>query len=263
MLVPFQRKFLPFSERDTSEALRAWFSSEAGMTSLRAEIAAVERILPDLFGYHLVMIGDYVDSELIASSRISHQIIIGDQRRDNRSVGLIASQRALPLEESSVDVLVLPHTLDFSKDPHQLLREAERVLIGEGHMIILSYNPWSFYGIWRGLLGWREGVPWRGRFISQTRIKDWLKLLGFDIERALKVGFRPPINRPGVNRRFEFMEQLGAFCWPFFGNVSVLVAKKRVTSVTPLKTSWETRRRVLAGGGVAEPSTRNQRQFHK
>ena len=259
MLVPFQRKYLPFSEHDTSDALREWFSSEAGTTSLRSVVAAVERILPDLFGYHLVMVGDYIDRELVASSRISHQIIIGDRHRDNRAVSLVASQQALPLEENSVDVLVLPHTLDFSKDPHQLLREAERVLIGEGHMIVLSYNPWSFYGLWRGLLGWREGIPWRGRFISQTRIKDWLKLLGFDIEQAFKAGFRPPFKRAGVNRRFEFMEQLGAYCWPFFGNVSIIVAKKRVTSVTPLKTSWETRRRVLAGGGVVEPSTRNQR----
>ena len=257
--MPFQRKYLPFSERDTSSALRAWFHSEAGVNSLRAAIAAVERILPDLFGYHLVMFGDYIDRELIASSRISHQIVIGEAKEERLDVNLVASHKVLPLQERSVDVLILPHTLEFSDDPHQLLREAERVLIGEGHIIVLSFNPWSLYGLWRLVGGWRGGVPWRGKFISPSRIKDWLQLLDFEISQTHKVGFRPPFKRAGINRRCEFMEQLGAFCWPIFGNVSILVAKKRVASATPLKASWETRRRVLAGGGVVEPSTRNQR----
>ena len=263
ILVPFQRKYLPFSEQDTSRALREWFGSEAGTNSLRSAVAAVERILPDLFGYHLVMLGDHLERELIATSRISHQVIVGDKQRENSHVSMVASHQALPLDENSVDVLVLPHTLEFSLDPHQLLREAERVLIGEGHIIIVSFNPWSVYGLWRSMLGWREVVPWRGRFIAQSRIKDWLKLLGFDIKQSMKVGFRPPFKRAGLNRRLEFMEQLGAYCWPFFGNVSILVAKKRVASVTPLKSSWETRRRVLAGGGVVEPSTRNRRKLHQ
>ncbi|MEM7465940.1 MAG: methyltransferase domain-containing protein [Pseudomonadota bacterium] len=263
MLVPFQRKILPLTDVDKDEALSAWFDSECGVTLRREVVAAVERILPDLFGYHLVTVGAHAGRELIASSRISHQITIGAKADGDDGIDLVSNHHALPVAENAIDVLVLPFVLEFSDDPHQLLREAERVLIGEGHILIVSFNPWSLFGLWRLFLGWRDGVPWRGRFMPQSRIKDWLQLLGFDVRHASKIGFRPPLQRPGVNRRFEFMEQLGAFAWPIFGNASVLVAKKRVASVTPLKASWETRRRLLAGGGVVEPTTRNNRNSDK
>ena len=263
MLVPFQRKYLPYDDADSSAALREWFNSEAGITIVRSAVATVERLLPNIFGYHLAIFGDYIDRDLISNSRISHQIILSAAYQKDSDTTLVTAHTALPLAENSIDVLILPHTLEFADDPHQLLREAERVLIGEGHILIISFNPWSFYGLWKALLGWRGGVPWRGKFISQNRIKDWLQLLGFDIEKTTKVGFRPPINRPGINRKFEFLEQLGAFCWPVFGNVSILLAKKRVASITPLKASWETRRRLLAGGSVVEPTTRNPRNAER
>lgn len=259
MLVPFQRKYLPYSERDYATELRQWFASEAGTNVLRAGVTAIEGILPDLFGYHLVLYGDWVDKEIVSSSRISHRIILGtasDSDSDlKQQATVISDTAALPLAENSIDVLVVPHILEFADDPHQLLREAERVLIGEGYIVLLCFNPWSLFGLWRGLLRWRDVVPWRGGFISQSRIKDWLRLLGFDIRKTAKVGFRPPLQRPRLNRKLEFLEYLGAFCWPVFGNVSVVVAKKRVASFTPLKTSWETRRR-LVGGGVVEPTAR-------
>ena len=232
------------------------------MSTLRSVTAVVERILPDLFGYHLVIYSDYIGGELVESSRISHCLGISTRIAGDIEKRLVCDFANLPIEENTVDVMVLPHILDFAEDPHRLLREAERALIGEGHIVIISFNPWSFYGFFRALLRWRDGVPWRGKFIGQNRVKDWLQLLGFDIESAAKVGFRPPIQNPRVNRRLEFLEQLGAFCWPFLGNVSVLVAKKRVASVTPLKASWETRRRMVAGG-VVEPTARNQRNLNK
>ncbi len=258
MLVPFQRKYLPYSEGDTISELQEWFRTEAGVNTLRSVTLAVEKVLPDLFGYHLGFYGDYVGNALVDSSRISHRMTITSRLDAESEQGLVCDYASLPIEENTVDVLVLPHTLDFSTDPHRLLREAERVLIGEGHIVIISFNPWSLFGLFRAILRWRDGVPWRGRFISQNRLKDWLQLLGFDIENATKVGFRPPLQRTAFSRKLEFLEYLGAFCWPFFGNVSVLLAKKHVASVTPLKASWETRRRMVAGG-VVEPTARNHR----
>lgn len=260
MLVPFQRKYLPYSEGDTITELQQWFATEAGMNTLRSVTAAVEKVLPDLFGYHLGLYGDYVGDGLVNSSRISHRMTITTRIDGNNKKGLVCDYANLPIEENTIDVLVLPHTLDFSADPHRLLREAERVLIGEGHIVIISFNPWSFFGLCRAILRWRDTVPWRGKFISQNRLKDWLQLLGFDIESATKVGFRPPLQKTAFSRKLEFLEYLGAFCWPMFGNVSILLAKKHVASVTPLKASWETRRRMVAGG-VVEPTARNHRNL--
>jgi len=261
MLVPFRRKHLPHGERNSVAELREWFTSEVGINTLRSSAAVVDGILPDLFGYHLALYGDYVNKKLVETSRISHRIVIATELAQKTDATLVCDQAALPVFENTIDVLVLPHTLEFSDEPHHVLREAERVLIGEGHILIITFNPWSLFGLWCALLRWRDEVPWRGKFISQNRVKDWLKLLGFDIESATKVGYRPPLQRPSINRKLLFLENLGAFCWPFFGNVSVIVAKKRVTAITPLKASWETRRRMVAGG-VVEPTTRNQRNLN-
>ena len=146
MLVPFQRKYLPHGQRNSVAELRQWFASEAGINTLRSSAAVAERILPDLFGYHLALYGDYVSKELIETSRISHRIIIATEFAKDADATLICDHAALPLPENTIDVLVLPHTLEFSDDPHRLLREAERVLIGEGHILIITFNPWSLFG---------------------------------------------------------------------------------------------------------------------
>ena len=145
MLVPFQRKYLPFSEGDTVSELQQWFTTEAGSNILQAVTAAVERTLPDLFGYHLALYGDYVDDDLVNSSRISHRITVYSRVAGKQANGLVCDYANLPIEENTIDVMVLPHTLDFSADPHRLLREAERVLIGEGHIVIISFNSCYSY----------------------------------------------------------------------------------------------------------------------
>lgn len=249
------RSNLSFGDRAFAEHFLAWYAAPPGSLIADFERQLLGRALPDLFGYHLLQLGCHHVEDLLASSRITHQVLIDLGPTLNPRAQLHCVEDALPLAPNSIDVLLLPHVLEFAADPHRVLREAERVLIGEGHLVILAFNPWSWFGLWSLLARWRGHAPWGGRFIAVARVKDWLQLLGFDILRIERAAYRPPLRSAAFNRRLEFMDRLGAFCWPWFGNVFLIVARKRVEGMTPLKASWRQRRRLLAGG-VIEPSTR-------
>src|SRR3569623_2598537 len=100
---------------------------------------------------------------------------------------------AAPIGSDSVDVVLLHPTLEFAADPHLILREVERMLIAAGHVVIVAFTPWSFWGVWR--LARRRGgrPPWSGRCLGLSRIRDRLGLLGFAIVEARPLFFRPPL----------------------------------------------------------------------
>lgn len=237
--------------------LQRWFETDLGQGILQLEKQKVSRVLPDLFGYHILQLGYLENHQLLDSSRISHKLISGLVLDDNTNanVDLVCSNYAIPIVSDSMDVVVLPHLLEFESNPHQLLRETQRILIGEGSVVILGFNPASLWGMIRLFLAWTDKSPWCGHYIGLTRLKDWLKLLGFEIVTVERFFYRPPVKNKKVMQRLEIIEQLGNYCWPFFAGIYLLIAKKRVIPVTPLKLEWQKRRSMIASG-AAEPSTR-------
>ena len=221
------------------------------------ECQYLNSVLSNLFGYHLLQAGVMADEDLLAASRISHRVILDKNlddgvRDDLKKRGVYGIPEMLPVASDTLDVLVLPHTLEFSEDPHQVLREAGRALIAEGHLVILGFNPWSLWMLWHLVLGWRGQPPWCGYFYSSSRIKDWLSLLGFDIIYHRNYFFRPPLQHDGVMNKLRFIETLGNRFWPILGAGYVLVAKKRVAALTPIRPRWRPRRSFVQTG-VAEP----------
>jgi len=169
----------------------------------------------------------------------------------------------LPFEAQSVDLIVMPHTLEFTSDPHRLLREAERVLMPEGQLIILGFNSLSLWGARQsvGKMTGRPFVPAAVDLIAFTRLKDWIKLLGFDLERGRFGCYRPPLGSDQWLSRYGFMEAAGDRWWPIFGATYMIKAIKRVPGmrlVGPLKV----KKPVLAPGlaPAASPNTRNHTQ---
>jgi SAM-dependent methyltransferase len=136
----------------------------------------------------------------------------------------------LPFEAQSVDLLVMPHTLEFTRDPHRLLREAERVLVPEGQLVITGFNSLSLWGARQafGKMTGRPFVPAAHDLIAFTRIKDWIKLLGFELERGRFGCYRPPLAHENWLERFAFMEDAGDRWWAIFGAVYMVTAVKRV-----------------------------------
>ncbi len=148
----------------------AWLRHPFGARLLATERALMDAVLHNLFGYYLIQVGGWGRAAYLCdASRIRHQYIVDDRGND---ADLFADPDAWPIASDSVDVVVLPHTLELTADPHAVLREAERVLIGEGHLVVLGFSPWSL---------WRFFRPGKGRLVSEWRLKDWLALLGFDV----------------------------------------------------------------------------------
>lgn len=230
--------------------MRQWYDLPLGRSLHACETQRLQELLPNLFGYHVLQVGAMADG-LLSASRVLHRAVmaVGNETLPGRA-GLSGDPARLPIAGDSIDALVLYHTLDFAADPHQVLREAERVLVAEGSLVILGFNPWSLWGLRHGI-GRRRNVPWCGRFVGLPRLRDWLSLLGFDIQSSGQLFRRPPLQRPALLERLAFMERMRAMP----GGVYVVQARKRVMTMTPVKPRWRPRRSLVSG--LADTASRN------
>jgi len=217
-----------------------WYQDGVGLRFFQAEKNELSNILPRLYGYHLVFLGEPLLASLIESSLISHRVLINPHIHSNSAdiSGLEGSLEALPLRTDSVDVVVLSHTLENSWNPHEVLRESHRVLIPEGHLVITGFNPISMWGAWYASKKLMGSIARQGKMLSPNRIRDWLKLLNFQVVGGQMFYFRPPISHEGINQKLSFMEKWGEHCWPIFGGAYSLLAVKRVIPLTPIRTKW-------------------------
>ncbi len=220
--------------------LYQWFTMPLGERLLHSEIQLMQQILPDLFGYHLLQVGHIGYGQLLESSRIQHRCVLCVRNLPfETSYSVVRSAAdSLPFAHDSVDVVVLPHVLEFEENPHQTLREVERILIAEGHIIIIGFNPVSLWGLWHRFFSRRNQAPWCGQFLPVLRVKDWLALLGFEKVEQHTLFFAPPLNKQWV--AIERLDKFGSRWAKDFGAVYVLVAKKRVVTLTPIKPKWST-----------------------
>jgi SAM-dependent methyltransferase len=267
----------------------AWTDSPPGRYVLEWEQAQLDRVVSDVFGYHALQLG-LPQLDALRENRMPCRGLVLDAasgasapyefpRASRNGAGNVASTPDrhapagrsavwcdlldLPFEAQSVDLIVMPHTLEFTADPHRLLREAERVLMPEGQLIILGFNSLSLWGARQsvGKVTGRPFVPAAHDLIAFTRIKDWIKLLGFDLERGRFGCYRPPLISDQWLARYAFMEAAGDRWWPIFGATYMIKAIKRVPGmrlVGPLKV----KKPVLAAGltPAAAPNTRNKRK---
>ncbi len=241
--------------------LRAWFHLPAGRLLLEQEKVQLDTVLPDLFGYYLLQVGALGRNDLFSASRVRHSVIMSleahSPSRTPGTVHLCGEADALPFAAESLDVVMLPHVLEFTPDPHQVLREADRVLVPEGHLVVLAFNPWSLWTLWRWV-GWRRrNPPWSGSFHSSVRLQDWLRLLGFDTVLVRSFVYYPPVRHGALLRHLGIFDYLGQRFEPSLGAVYILVAKKRVTTLTPIPPRWRLRRKLLPEG-MPEPTVRER-----
>ena len=229
--------------------MHRWLTGIPGRLVVEAELDHLRRLLPNLFGYYVVQVGRLGRFDLLGQSRILQRLVVeldGDPAATQYPAAC-GSATALPVDSHSVDVVVMPHILEFEAHPHEALREALRVLVPEGHLVLCGFNPWSLLGL-RQLLGPRRAMPWSGHFLGLSRIKDWLALLGFDVLALESCFFRPPFRDERVQRRLRFLDVAGRTAWPYFAGAYVVLARKRVTTLTPLRPRWNPRRRLVAVG---------------
>ncbi len=237
--------------------MRRWFGQQPGLAYLEQEKACLHELVQQLFGYYLIQLGmaGCLD-DVMQECRIGSCLVLAtDKSSDAVRLDAQVDIPRLPIASDSVDVVLLPHTLDFSANPHQVLREAERVLIPEGRVIITGFNPWSIWGLYKLLLQRKGMIPWCAHFISLFRLQDWLRLLDFDVELIKPVMYRPPLKSESMMNRLLFMEKLSSKYFPFFSAGYVVQAVKRTSTFTPVKPVRRKRPKIVRGK-MLEPTTR-------
>ena len=209
-----------------------WLETPLGHYVVAREQLIYDRTLADLFGFYALQIG-CADVPLLQTSRVTHKFTLAW----DSSASVLAEPDQLPFAENQFDVIVLPHALEFQPLPHEVLREVFRVLRPEGRLLISGFNPYSLFGVKRYFGRERQG-PWGGEFISLSRAKDWLTLLGFDLVDGQLDCFNWPAQNEKTLQRLAGLESAGDHWWPFAGGVYFLHAIKRVAGVRLFKPDW-------------------------
>jgi SAM-dependent methyltransferase len=216
-----------------------WLATPLGSYLMAQEQRFFDAAVVDLFGYNAVQVG-LPQIDLLRASRMT----LRTRAAPIEPAQLRTEYTALPIAASVVDLVVLPHVLEFSLHPHQILREVERVLRPDGNLLIAGLNPWSLWGIRRTLAGGGGAFPWQGEYISLLQLKDWLTLLGFEVTAGRMACYAPPCMQPNWLRRCRFMEAAGNRWWPFAGGVYFLQAVKRVAGMRLIQPRWSERARI-------------------
>lgn len=258
--------------QNTSGAEQQWLDSPLGHYLQQQEQALYDEAVADLFGFNALQMG-CLQMDLLQNSRIPHRFKSGENALATQVGDLCCSDDFLPLADMSLDLLLLPHRLEFSERPHQTLREAERVMMPEGHLLISGFNPMSLWGatrIFKKLVSgnkasttiypqtYSQAYPWNGHFIGLNRLKDWLALLGFEVVSTEMCCYIPPFEQEDWQRRFNFMSNLGEKWFSAVGGVYFVVAKKRVAAMTPLRLDFK--KPPLAPSLIANPTQRKPSQ---
>lgn len=234
--------------------LAHWLQSPPGRYLLAWEQAQLDLAVTDLFGFHALQLG-LGELEALRANRMPHRWVASDSLREPEPLplppvddalatllpmlpghALLCDFDALPFTNQCMDLVVLPHTLELARDPHDTLREVERVLRPDGRVVIVGFNPASLWGLRQraGRLRQRLGgegplyLPSAGDFIGYGRVRDWLRLLGFEVERGRFGLWRPPFGSERGLARMAWLETAGARGWPVLGAVYLIEAVKRV-----------------------------------
>ena len=265
-----------------------WLKTPPGAYLLNWESAQFDQTVSDIFGYHALQLGlPALDALLVnrmphkwlalegaSSPNLSNEVAAAEatayasdetagSARSSRKVAFLTDSGALPFPESSLDLVLLPHTLELGADPHATLREVQRVLVPEGRVVISGFNPVSLWGLGRRHYRFSSArpvqppyLPGTREFIGYWRLRDWLRLLNFEVESASFGCYRPAFSSQKWLDRFHWMDAAGERWWPIFGAAYFLSAVKRVHGVRLLEPAWKTRK--VPAAAPAAVANKNQ-----
>lgn len=239
---------------DSTSLLARWQAGPLGRSLIGAEAELLGEALDDVFGHELLQVGCWGSGrELLAHSRIRRQTVVAScPEAAAGQADLVASPAHLPVAAGSVDAVLLPHSLELEPDPYAVVREADRVLVGEGQLLVLGFRPWSPWGL-RAAASAAGYPPGLRRLLSEGRLRDWLVLLGYEIVSARRYLYRLPLERaPGAAVAPGHLLRRGLFN-PLPASAYLLKARKRLYTATPIRPRLR-RERLRVIGGLAEPT---------
>ena len=231
-------------------ALGPWLDSAAGRYVRAWEQSRLDALTADIFGFNAMQIG-LPQVAALQANRMPHKWMSDSAMpavaattpggAAAMALSVVHDYAELPFASQSLDLVVLPHVLEFVAEPHQVLREVERVLIPEGQLIVCGFNPASLWGARQaaGRLTGAHFLPRDGEFISISRMKDWLQLLNMEVDRGHFGCYAPPCATERWLTRYAFMEKAGNRWWPYFGAVYMVQAIKRVKGIRLIGPAWK------------------------
>lgn len=237
---------------DILTELESWYARENGQYLLQAAFDNAQELLGTSFGYHILQLGVMGTRALCEASPINHRIY--SAQRAGEGVDLVAYPDELPLDSDSIDTVIIHHSLEFARNPHQVLREAQRVLTPQGQLLVVGFNPYSLLGVATRVRGLLRHPLWsHHRPVSESRLSDWLHLLGCEVLQVRRLYMVPPA---GGGRLRAWLARCDAWTTEHnlpVGGLYMLHASKQVAGIT------QNRRRLLRRGGrlvglVAKPT---------
>ena len=236
-----------------------WYKTFSGQSTLESLDGLCQDILSEIFGYYAVELGFLSGRcDLLQSSRIAASFSLVNQSFtgfvNNTQTSVISTIEQLPLATDNVDLVIASHVLELSKDPHQVLREIDRVLVPEGDCVLVGFNPYNFSRIGSHIRHSMNRKKHDYKMRSIPRVRDWFSLLGFEVVDVHYVGMRPALKNKRLYEAMGFLDNLGSYAGAVFGNIYVLHAKKRVVAMSKHKKVWMAPA-VLSGGKVALNNT--------
>ncbi len=230
-------------------ALDAWLAGPFGRLLIEAERRQLAAALEDVFGVHCIQIGHWGPPDsFLPLARIPRRGLVAEPGARGDCVSHAAS---LAIQTLSVDAVLLPHTLEYEPEPHEVLREVERVLVGEGHVLILGFEPGGPWAL-RHYVSRQGFPPGLTRLLSRGRLRDWLRLLGFDVVEIRRFVHVLPVEALSSGAFARGLERVGGRLDGRLGSVYLLKARKRVYSMTPIRP--RRRSAPALAGAVAEPT---------
>lgn len=249
-------------EHEEIAALKQWLDTEPGRYVRSWEHLHISQLLGNVFGYHAIQIG-MPHWDLLCNNRILHKWYTDTQveKTEPNPALILCNAEELPFASESVDLLVLPHVLETSSDPHQVLREVQRVLVPEGQVVISGFNPWSLWGLRERVPGLESLLPIEAHHqLPPWRVGDWLEVLSFEVREEIIGCYSPFCLQQRWLQRWEFMNRLGERWWPILGAVYALKATKRVNSITMVGLDWS--KTPAASARNAAVASRNMKLKH-
>ena len=226
-------------------SLAGWFGTAQGAYVLGWELSQFDSAVDDVFGFRAVQVG-LPEVDFLRQNRIPFRFSLALEP----GAGIAADPLQLPIATQSVDLVALPHVLESHPNPHEVLREAERVLMPEGQVVISGFNTFSLWRLRQAMPFMdKQSAPWEAHFIGLLRLRDWLRVLGFELNGGVFGCYVPPFQQAKWLERFSFMDKAGARWWPLFGGIYVIRAVKRVQGMRLVTPAWRmerARRRALA-----------------
>jgi len=269
-------------KKKSIESLSTWYKTQSGQATLAKLDEQCAELLSEIFGYYAVETGVLSGKHsLLQQTRIATSFTLidkshsssfssvstnslsptsvstkkrveGDQLETFSSI--ISSNEQLPLATDNIDLVLGTHVLESSKDPHQVLREIDRVLVPEGHCILIGFNPFAISGLAKQLRSKISRQEDTVKLRSASRIRDWFSLLGFEVLDVQYMGLRPNVKNKKLFESLSKLEEWSEIAGPLLGKLYMIHAKKQVVAMTPYKKVWRAPA-VLSGGKVVLNNT--------